>query len=313
MVFNVPIVDQRISVKENFVDDIYNYGKDNVYPQQMELYMKSSAICDSAVGKFADFIFGDGFVDTTLNDVVIDSKGTTLSKLLENLTKQKATFDTLCLHVNYNALLEISEVRIVPISFVRIGSPQMTVKGKKVDNDKKGMFAVWNNWANESPQTFTSRTDILWIDVFTTDKEAIKEQIERAGGFDEWNGQIFYVNNQELNTYAGATFDAVRDDVITDAAFATYRKRNVKSSFSASSIIKYNALVESEAERREVIEQFKNYQGDEEAGNLIILFPTEGEVGSEDPIQVEPLQQNNIDNLYLNQEKSVTKQNYRKV
>jgi len=310
MIVTVPRVAQRIHVKDNFVDDVYNFGRDNVYPQQMELYMKSSGICSSAVNKFADFIFGDGFMDETLENIVIDGKGTTLIRLLESLSKQKATNDTFCLHLNYNALLEISEARIVPVSFVRIGSPEKTVKGnnrkeEKAPNDKKDMFAVWNNWAGESPQLFRDRTDIIWIDKFTTDEEEIKEQIERAGGFDEWNGQLLYINNEVTNTYAPVTFDPVREDVITDSRFATYRKNNVTSGFSASAIIKYNGLVESEKERQEIIKQLQSYQGDENAGNLLILFKTESEGDSEDALQVEQLQQTNIDGLYLNQEKSV--------
>jgi hypothetical protein len=296
MLYTVPLVEQRVSVNSSYIEGIYNYGRANVYPQQMKEYMKASGVCSAAVDKYKDFIFGDGFLDNTLNDIVINRKGETLLDMLEKAAYQKSWINTYCFHINYNALLEVVEVRPIPVEFVRLGDPE---------TENKGKVAVWNNWAGESPHPNESRNEIEYIDLFTSDLEEIEKQIEEAGGFLNWKGQIFYSNNEETYTYSLASFDSVRNDVITDAAFSNYRKKNVKSAFSASGIIKYNALTESEAERREIIQQIKGNQGDEEAGNVMVIFPTEGEIGSEDPIEFTPIQQNNIDNLYINQEKSV--------
>jgi len=109
-----------------------------------------------------------------------------------------------------------------------------------------------------------------------------------------------------MNIYPKSSFDSCLDDVITDAALSTYRKKNIKSAFSASGMLKYNAFVESEEERIKVVESMQNYQGDDDAGNVIVVFPVEGEVESDkSPIEFVPFQPNNIDTLYKNQEGSV--------
>ena len=296
MLYTIPLVEQRVRVNSSYVEGIYNYGLANVYPQQMLAYMYASGVCMAATRKLKDFIYGDGFMNENLNDIVVDRHGSTLLELLEKAAQQKSIFDTYAFHINYNALLQVVEVRPIPVEFCRLGDPETEHRNK---------IAIWNNWAGESPHPNESRNDIEYIDIYTDNLEEIERQIEEAGGFLNWKGQILYYNNEQTYTYSKVTFDAVRDDVITDAAFSTYRKKNVKSSFSASGIIKYNALTESEAERREIIQQIKGNQGDEEAGNVMVIFPTEGEIGSEDPIEFTPIQQNNIDNLYVNQEQSV--------
>ncbi len=296
--FNAPAVEQRFYISPNYSDQVYNYGYNNVYPQMMQQYMFASAVCKSAVGKLVDFSVGDGFEDKVLADMVFNRQGFDGNQLLRKVASQKSIFNTVALHINYNALYEISEVRIIPVPYCRIADKDTKYAGK---------IAVWNNWAGEASykRNSNNKENIHYLHTYDPRPEVVEQQIEEAGGFAEYRGQVLYMHFDDYQIYAHATFDSVLDDVITDAAFAMYRKKNVKSSFSASGILKYNSKVESEEERVQIMNEIQQYQGDEDAGNVIVVFPTEGEIEGQSPIEFTPIQPNNTDTLYVNQEKSV--------
>lgn len=296
--FNTPAVEQRFYITPNYSDSVYNYGYNNVYPQMMQQYMLASAVCKSAVGKLTDFSVGDGFQDDFLSSLSFDRKGTTGNQLLRKIASQKSTFRGICLHINYNALFEISEVRVIPFPYARYADK---------DTEYAGKIAVWNNWGGESSykREANNKENIQYLHRYDPRPEIIEQQIEESGGFAYYRGQALYMHWDDYQIYPHASFDSVLDDVITDAAFAMYRKKNIKSGFSASGILKYNSKVESEQERIDIMNEIQQYQGDDEAGNVIVVFPTEGEIEGESPIEFTPIQPNNTDTLYVNQEKSV--------
>lgn len=295
---NTPSIEQRFYITPNYSDSVYNYGYNNVYPQMMQQYMLASAVCKSAVGKLTDFSYGDGFVSEQLKDTIFDQTGTTGNQLLRKIARQKSCFNGVCLHINYNALYEISEVRVIPFSYARHADKDTKYEGK---------IAIWNNWAGESAYKRYANTkeNIHYLHRYDPRPEVIEAEIEECGGFASYQGQVLYLHWDDYQIYPHATFDSVLDDVITDAAFAMYRKKNIKSGFSASGILKYNARVESEDERMDIMREIQQYQGDEEAGNVIVIFPTEGEIEGESPIEFTPIQPMNTDALYVNQEASV--------
>jgi len=298
-IHKLPLVQQRLPVYEDYSDDVLSYGAYNVYPQSMENYMQASGVCSSAVQKFRDFCFGDGLANEELSKLIVNRKQDDLNDLLEAVAFQHAFLDTICLHIGYNGLYQVDAVSVVPVSFARLSNP---------NGEHEGKIAIWNNWANESWNSQSTKSDIKYLHTFNPDPSVVAEQIKEAGGISEYHGQILYLNKQNTYTYSRATFDSVLDDVISDAAFATYRKKNVKSSFSASGALFYNSYTEDEREREEVQREVMNLQGDANAGNVLVITPEAGQRFDEGskPIEFVPFQPNNIDGLYEKQEKSVS-------
>lgn len=294
--YRLPLVKQRFDIKQDFIVEILSWGLLNVYPQSQFEYMKASGVATAAVNKLEDFIVGDGFFDENFGKTILNRQGQTANHLLRDLSAQKSFINTVCLHVGYNALLEVATIKPISTQWYRL-----VKKGKNA-----GKIAIWNNWAGENSWNYENNiSDIQFLNPFNPDPNQIEKEIEEVGGFANYKGQIFLLNWEPYNHYALSTFDSVIDDVITDAALANYRKNNIKSSFSASGIIKYNANVESEEERLEILKEISSYQGDDEAGNIIVIFPTEGEIETNSPIEFVSIQPTSIDDLYKNQESSI--------
>jgi hypothetical protein len=54
-------VDNRLSIKYNSVDGIYNWGADNAYPQPITTIINSSVTAKQCVDLNSKYIYGKGF------------------------------------------------------------------------------------------------------------------------------------------------------------------------------------------------------------------------------------------------------------
>jgi hypothetical protein len=282
----------RIKVSDNTAWDIIKYDTDNAYPQNIIDLVNDSGTAKSCINLYAKYIIGQGFEDEKFNEQIINRKKITNNQLLRKLAYDYARFKGFAVHFNYNANLKISEINYVPYDYCRM---------VRVDDvGYISQIAIYDDWGKRIKSRIEKK-DIKYIDIFNPQPDIIKAQIERDGGILNYKGQIYWYSSEGIGTYPLAPFDAILEDIDTDAQIKVFKFRNVTTSFMANHLLIHKGKFESENEREEFKETLNKFQGAEESAKIMLV-----EVDHEEQIpelkKVEPIDN---DTLYEYTEQSV--------
>lgn len=287
-------VSKRIEVKPNKTEGIENYDEDNAYPQRVEDIINASGTGTLCTDIMAKFLYGDGFLDETFGNTVVNSQGLTANKLLNRLAKQIAKYNGCTTHVNYNGLGQKTEINYVPFKNVRF-----TTEDNK---DYPLMLAVYDDWQKiKSRRIDVDKVD--FIDFFNDKINVILEQVEDAGGWDNYAGQILYWTT-EGNIYPLAQADSVLEDLQTDAQSKIFKFRNISTNFMASYIFETGAF-ENDEDRTAFAESLKTFQGADETSKIMHVEKEEGADQDSKSINIQKVDIQDIDKLYEYTENSV--------
>ncbi len=223
----LPQIERRIFVRPNQSYGILNYDLDNAYPQRMLELVAGSPTAKDCWNKRAKFIAGNGFAEKDLGKAIINGKGLTLAKLLKAIATDKALFTGFGIHVNYNANYKISSANYVKFEDIRMGDTDSPETAEK--------FAIYNDWGRKTWKNIM-RSKINFLDKFNPDKKAIKEQVIKAGGWDQYKGQLFYFN-PEVDDYPLIEADSVWEDFETEAGIKIFNNREVTTGFLPSTML----------------------------------------------------------------------------
>lgn len=292
-------IEQRLTYKENKTEGVLNYDADNAYPQRIMVFIDSSGQATRCVKLLQKFFIGGGFTDTTFYKALVNREGLTLDKLLRKVCWDKSYFDGFAIHVNWNANYKVDSIHFIPFEHCRLGIPD--------DLDYVGKVAVYSDWAKWK----TSRIEkkfIDWLHVFNPDPNVIQAQVDLAGGWDKYKGQIYYYSCEGPGQYPKSPFDPVIEDVDTDAQAKLFKNRNIRNNFVATHIAKYKGKFNSTRERDEFVESLRIHQGAENASNLLFIELD----GVDDSLTMDKMETANLEKLYQYTEES-TRDNIRRV
>ena len=220
-------IERRIVVRQFQSWGIIGYDLDNAYPQRMLELVAQSPTAKDCWEKRAKFIAGTGFEHPDLGKFVLNENGLTLAKLLKRVAVDKGLFTGFGIHVNWNANYEIADCHYVKFEDIRQGDP---------DNEKmRGKFAVYFDWGRKTWKNITT-SNIAYIDRYNPDPEVIREQVIEAGGWDNYKGQLFYLN-PEIDDYPLIVADSVWEDFETEAGIKIFNNREINVGFMPSVII----------------------------------------------------------------------------
>jgi hypothetical protein len=287
-------VQKRIVVKKNSYKGIDSYDIDNNYPDRVRDIVDNSGMGTTCVNLYHSFLVGDGFENTNFAKAKINRHGLTPDRLLWLLMENEAYFSGFAVHFNYNALFEKSEINFHPISTIRFTNKDSKYFGKYAVYKDWGCRTIEDNWVN-------------YIDKYDPRPEIIEKQVEAAGGFNYYKGQILYVSNRDL-LYPKAIYDAVLEDMQTDSKTKTFKYRNVSNNFHASQIIVTsktenpdNAGEKSNEGRgrrdREVnstVQAIQDFVGEETAGSVMLLEKE----SPDQEFDIKKVDIQNVDQLY---------------
>lgn len=275
---------ERMPIQIYTTQDLYSYDVDNLYPQKALSICDRSWSLDTATKTLSDFIRGDGFEDEKINDLEINDKKLTgfyLLKLLADI-KSKLGF---AIHVNYNLEFRISEINYIDFENIRVKTNGQLI------------------WRKDWRKT-TTDTDVIY-DAFNPDPLVVREQINKAGGIENWNGQVlFWTGTNDI--YPLAKFDAVLDDGQYQAEQKLDSLNNVQNGFSLSGAFFYPKIITGTEEQKEIESKIK-YQmtGGKNSGRILAMQVPQGiEKGS---FGFESFERTNIDSLYVNQNEGAFK------
>lgn len=279
----------RLSQKKDATKGIYNYGDDNLYPQKVKSIADRSPSTKSAIETAADFVNGDGFLNESLNDIIINKDNETFLDLLRFICSEKKTFKGIAIHVNYNLFGEIAEINGIPFEFVRVAS----------DKDGYYVHPAWEQNYNLFDKKVNEK---IFYNKFNPEN-ALNEIAEI--GFENYKGQIFYFKEDKKSIYPLCKFDSVLDYSQYEAEASLYQLGNIQNGFSLSGVAKIPLNAKFQDQNDDITNKFKlNAVGGQNAGRFITMQipPTAGEM--KDFKVFENISRNNIDGLFTNQNKN---------
>lgn len=272
--------DKRFDLRNDRGLGVQSYGDYNDYPQQLIEIVNASGTGKSCVNTYAKFISGKGFEDKDFYKKIVNRFGHTNDYICDQISKDFAAFGGFAIHVNYNANYKICEIQHIPFEQARF---------KALDPDS-GFFdkiALHNDWGKRFLNLRKwKKDDIQFIDFFNPDPGEIKLQIDAAGGWANYKGQILYYSNEGERVYPLPVFDAVLTDMNTEEGISNVSNRNARNNFlSAGMLINYsntNTAAEEKTEDEGQLEStIKGFQGDEKAGKIMYVELEDGDTKPE--------------------------------
>jgi hypothetical protein len=223
----LPQIERRIRVRPNQTYGILNYDVDNAYPQRMLELVAGSPTAKDCWNKRAKFIGGNGFEEKELGKQALNNKGLTVAKLLKAVATDKALFNGFGIHLNYNANYQVSSAHYVKFEDIRMGNTDCA--------ETNNRYAIYNDWGRKSWK-HVMRSKIDFLDAYNPNPSVIDEQVLKAGGWENYKGQLYYFN-PEVDDYPLIEADSVWEDFETEAGIKTFNNREVTTGFLPSTML----------------------------------------------------------------------------
>lgn len=278
---------ERVPVIVDSSIEIQAYGLDNLYPQRAEYAVERSFTTKTATNRFADFLFGKGFSDPTLADLIVNRDGQTMNDLLRFVTKDYSVYHAYALHFNYNLQYRIKEINLLKFKFARFGIPTRT--GRTYD------VKICNNWEDNPYKGINRKHEsIFTFPIFDPRPNIVKEQILEHGGINRFPGQILMAT-PEMFIYPAATFDTVWDYAQVQRELGVFDISKLQNGLTATMIFKYPGEFDEENPRDEFENDLRKHQGGLGANSVMVIEAPDG--ASENKL-IEPIQLQNMDKLH---------------
>ena len=280
--------EQQLRTRNDRVLGIQTYGENNDYPQKLTEVVGASITGGACVEQYGRFLFGRGFRQRDFYGAVVNMKGETADDVLEFCARDYAMFGGFALHVNYNALYEVTTVAAVPFEWLRFEAVKDDYEFRRV--------ALHKDWGRryQSLKLFR-KSDIVWFDMYDPDPQVIAAEVEEAGGWDKWNGQILYFSRRGPKSYPLPVYDAALTDMSAEEGLSNLSYRNIRNNYQpAGMFIDHNNGENSKEQSDERKKELAAFQGDTNAGKMLYCNLDEGEI----PPEFKPFEGNNTDKKF---------------
>jgi hypothetical protein len=283
--------------------DVYANDTDNAYPERMDRLINNSVTAKSAASIMVQYLIGKGYGEENNALTINRDKNLKLidfaDDVADDLVKQRGAF----IHINWNALYQVSDFSVLPFEWCRIG--------KKDSNDYAGKIAICKEWLKPK------RSDIQLIDVYNPRKNVIDAQVEKAGGWENYKGQVLFINMDTKLLYPLSRIDSVADDCDSEAQAAVYKNRLLRKGFFGNTLVVTRPLVaeglesgsrslhEAESEREQFQQAIKDSLGAENTSGVLCLEMDFAGEKLEDAILIKQIESRIDDKLFSYTETSV--------
>lgn len=302
-------IDNRIDVALNksFKSDdnsgIMTFGENNDYPQIIEKLILSSKTGKASRGIFAKFIAGSGFENEQIGSVIVgkNEKGQDiiLDDIRRKLALSIATYGGGYIHANMTIEGIVTDTKIVSFKDCRFTQVD--------DIGNTGKVAVYNNWTKEYSKKI-DKNKITYYNHFNTNRSVLLDNIEKAGGIDNFKGQIYSFASDDEYLYPLSPFDSVYLDCDSEYQIQLFKNREIRNGFS-DKIILLVSEPDDEIEQDVIENKVKGLMGAD--GEKIIMFYTSfddetGDIDKDGAFKLEKITTNINDKLFVEWEKSLS-------
>lgn len=285
----------QLRVRNDKIYHIQAYGVQNDYPQKLMEVVGASITGGACVDQYARFVFGRGFRQQDFFKAQVNERGDRADDVLDAIAHDLAMFGGFALHVNWNALYEITSVAHVPFEWLRLEELN--------ENYECNRVALHKDWGRRYTNLRRFRgSDIVWFDLFNPDRDVIKGQVAAAGGWEQWTGQVFYYSRRGPKCYPLPIYDSALTDMSAEEGLSNVSYRNIRNNYQPSGIfIDHNNGENSKEQADERKKELAEFQGDEKAGKMLYCNLDEGEEAPE----FKPFESNNTDQKYKQADEKV--------
>lgn len=284
-------IEKRIVTPVNKTDGIINYDVDNAYPQRINAIINSSGTGTLCTSLFSKFLYGGGFLQEAIAKTVVSPAiKMSANKLLFKTGKSVSKFNGFAIHVNYNGLYKKKSLTYIPFQDIRFTTS---------DNENyPDMLAVYDDWDKTKTKKI-NQEKIDYIHFYNPDPEVIQQEVNDAGGWDQYKGQIYYWTIDGME-YPLAPSDSVLEDVQTDSHAKIFKFRNITTNFMASHILETGEF-EDEIEKEAFLDNINTFQGSDDSSKILLLEKSTDETS----FVLTKVDIQDIDKLYQFTEESV--------
>ena len=265
MKINLIDVDNRLSIRYNKTDGIHNWGADNAYPQLVKSVINSSVTAKQCVDLNSKYISGKGFEFTQSitdkNSLIVNKKGLNINQLLRIVSKEFAEINNLFLHINYNALFEVISVDLLSSELVRVGEADST--------GYSGKYIIYNNW-DKSKGKRTEKKDYVIVDKFNPEPNIIELQVEAAGGWNKYKGQILHITSAVNDIYSLSDIDSALYDADSEFQASLFKNSGLRKGFFGAKLFVTKPF-EDDFARKDFVKTIQDLKGTENSSGVLHL------------------------------------------
>lgn len=215
--------------------DIYNKrfgvifnGEDNLKPIVIENLIDSSPTAFQCAWLYERFLGGAGFqVDLSkvnLSDGILPyNPNNFLFDVCEPISRHQGVF----VHVGYNANYEKDSFSLIPYSLCRVGEKDSKEYYGKIVMSPKG-------WGKA-----LKKDDVEIFDVYNPRPEVIQAQVDKAGGWHKYKGQIFFFKLSDKYTYPQSLIETSYLFADTEHQLGLFYNGTTKRGFQDINLIRH--------------------------------------------------------------------------
>nr|DAS34588.1 MAG TPA: HK97 Family Phage Portal Protein [Caudoviricetes sp.] len=271
-------------------------GEKNDYPTMIELLVGGSATAKACAGVIADFIYGKGFsleaearatarqqrTRFRKDTLYINDKRETPNDLLKKVARSLSYHRGVFVQVNYNQLFQKTSVQVLPYRYCRLGA--------RDSNNYRGKVLYYENWDNLQDKKEVDK-NVKAIDLYDPSPKVIQEQVDAAGGWDNYKGQVYFLNLDRNDSYPLAWADVVLLDCESEMLSTKYTRNGFKKGFFGTYAF-VTSTMNSDEDREDFRENLRNSIG-VEAEQSVFHFELEMKGDKlEDQVLVKPIESN---------------------
>ena len=272
------------TARENESLEILDYGEGNAFPALLLDNLQNSHVTSRCIDVIFKFIAGNGFVDESLNDIVINTEGQTLGELHNSLSMDLAYFEGINTNVKYNARHEATEYYHLPFENSRLG----------LQNELGNINWIRYNpsWGQVSGVTETENT--VSFHKWNPTEEVLNAQIAEYGA--AYRGQALYshVQRPQKRFYPVPQYYSGENWIKVDSKIGSFHVNNIENNFLLSVLMKIvgdpneeisksvvdksspggRKMVKTGKKKGELFkrEMAKNFSGHDNGGKVIALW-----------------------------------------
>lgn len=271
-------------------------GEKNDYPTMIELLVGGSATAKACAGVIADFIYGKGFLLEAearatarqqrtrfrKDTLYINDKRETPNDLLKKVARSLSYHKGVFVQVNYNQMFQKTSVQVLPYRYCRLGA--------RDSNNYRGKVLYYENWDNLQDKKEVDK-NVKAIDLYDPSPKVIQEQVDAAGGWDNYKGQVYFLNLDRNDSYPLAWADVVLLDCESEMLSTKYTRNGFKKGFFGTYAF-VTSTMNSDEDREDFRDNLRNSIG-VEAEQSVFHFELEMKGDKlEDQVLVKPIESN---------------------
>lgn len=237
---------------------IFN-GEDNLKPVVVENLIDSSPTAYQCAWLYERFIGGAGF-ETDLSKVNLSegvfpySPNNLLFDACEPLSRHQGVF----VLVGYNANFEKDHFKIIPYSLCRLG--------KKDSKEYIGIILVSpKGWGKD-----LKKDEVDTFDVYNPKPEVIAAQVEAAGGWEFYKGQIAFLKLSDKYDYPLSLIETAYLFADTENQLGLYYNGTAKRGFENTTIIRHRKFPD-EKDKKNFDDNLKKLSGFENSSSTLAV------------------------------------------